>query len=153
MGAGAQARPRAWAQYTLASNTNIAGVAGTTAILNMSVDTESFFNTFFDKPTNERIRALQAMKVRVSYGLGMDANVNDEGYRVRVLKTGTVIPQSVSGSTARAAIAEGSNVSRTFITSLAANDYLELQVEKLEGNTLTVISAATIILVELVELG
>jgi len=153
MGAGSQARPRAYAQYQLASNTNIAGAAGTTAILNMSIDRESTLNGYFDKPTNERIRALSAMSVRVTYGVGMDSNVNHEGYEIRVLKNGAVVPQSVGASNARANAAEGSNVGRTFMTNLTANQYLELQVNKLEGNGLTVLASGTLLLVELYELG
>ena len=153
MGAGAQARPRAWAQYRLDSNTNLAGAAGTTLILSMNTDLESDFKGYFDKPSATRIRALQDMRVRVNYGVDMDANVNEEGYEMRVLKNGSVVAQSVSAGNARALDVERSSVSRTFITSLSANQYLELQINKLEGNTLTAIASGTVILVELYELG
>jgi hypothetical protein len=152
-GAGRQARPIAWIQYYNASNQNLAGAAGGVLNIALATDAESLLNNIFDKPTTTQFRALRACTVRVSYGMTVDSNNNNEGYESFVRLNGsTKINRSRSGSKARANGNEPSQTNRTFNYNLNANDYIELCIEKLEGNTLTVSTRGTMLLMEIIAL-
>lgn len=154
MGAGQQARPQAWLQYQAAADVNFGTIAGTTAIVDMATDRSSFANGLLDKPTNSRFRALRDCTVRVSFGAVMDTTGNDDGVEVRcLLNSATVVEQSRTGVDARASTAEPVTASKTFLVDLNANDYLELQGNKLEGGqTSTFVATGTSMLMELVRL-
>lgn len=153
MGAGNQARPLAWLQYQMASDQSISGAAGGVLTLNMATDISSSPSGLFDKPDASQFRALLACDVRISYGAVLNSNTNNEGYTARVIINGsTVVPNSQAGSNARSTTAEGDTVSRSVIVTLSANDYIQLQIVKAEGNQLTVRANGTYMLVELIRL-
>jgi hypothetical protein len=150
-----QGRPDAYLQYSNAAAQNIAGGAGTTAIVALATDQGSYPNGLLDKPTTSQFRALRDCTVRVSYGVNLDSTANDDGFEVHCYLNGTsVIERSRAGGNSRASANEpGGDASRTFVLDLNANDYIELRILKLEGGlTQTVRTFGTMLLMELIRL-
>jgi hypothetical protein len=147
--------PVAYLQYEMPSTTALGAVVGTWTTIVLSTDLNSFPNSYLDKPTTSRFRALFDCTVRVSYRCRISPSGNNVGVDARLLLNGTTDVGNrshVRDGANRTSAAENNGMGATCLVDLNANDYIELQGSPAEAAAVSFQTDQTMMLVELVRL-
>lgn len=144
----------AYLQYQMASAESVTsplfGGVGQTLIPSLVTDRGSFPNGLLQKFSATAFRALVNCQVRVSYDVVIHSNTDNDGIDVDILNNGVAVPQAHSGLSGRNSTVEPNHAQKTFIVDMVANQDLQLQLTKLEGNSTITVRTETTMAVEFI---
>lgn len=137
----------AFIQSRLNSLQSSGATPGTWTTLTFGISDENFLANTIDTPTTSQFRALIAGYYRINYKLMAYASTDNRGAEFRVFKNGTT---SLDGSVKRITSIDNtanrgtSTAAFSGIYLLAANDYIEFQINPIDSTQFNVISESGI---------
>ncbi|MCJ7520989.1 MAG: hypothetical protein MUP21_02030 [Dehalococcoidia bacterium] len=114
---------------------------GTLTVYTFATESASLLNGLIDRPTTSRFRALAAGYYRYHYSGSAYPSANNRGWQhlVRLNGTTTVVGSQSQAISGQSQATRSSSTTSTGIVLLAANDYLELAGDPVDGTTFTTI--------------